>query len=180
MINAQEALEKLKQGNERFMELKANPGDISATIRELTAREGQSPFAVVICCADSRVIPEAIFCAGIGEIFVVRVAGNVIDESVLGSIEYACGHLHSPLVLVLGHTHCGAIGAALAGHGEHHVLSLTDKIHLAIRDEKDPDKATVQNVIFGVNTIKQLAHIDAKSVGGVYDISTGKITWLDE
>ena len=104
---AEEALEKLKNGNARYLNLEKNEGNISAEIRKKTCMEGQRPYAVIITCSDSRVIPESIFNAGLGELFVIRVAGNVIDNHQLGSIEYAAGHLGCPLILVMGHNHCG-------------------------------------------------------------------------
>ncbi|MBP5291415.1 MAG: carbonic anhydrase [Lachnospiraceae bacterium] len=111
-MNAAEALEKLKEGNRRYVE-GAEAIDISASAREDKVINGQHPYAVVVACSDSRVIPEAIFNAGIGDLFVIRVAGNVIDPHQLGSVEYATSHLHCPLVLVLGHRNCGAVAAAL-------------------------------------------------------------------
>ena len=86
-LSAAEALEKLKQGNERYLDATSNPGDVSLLLRKKTCEEGQAPYAVVITCSDSIVIPESIFSAGIGELFVIRVAGNVIDKHQLGSIE---------------------------------------------------------------------------------------------
>ena len=114
-VSAAEAIQKLKEGNARYLDASSNPGDISKLIRKKTCEEGQSPYAIVVTCSDSRVIPESIFSAGIGELFVIRVAGNVIDNHQLGSIEYAADHLGTNLVVVLGHTHCGAVGAAIGG-----------------------------------------------------------------
>ena len=92
-LSASEALEKLKAGNQRYLSATANPGDVSPKIRHKTCTEGQEPYAIVITCSDSRVIPESIFSAGIGELFVIRVAGNVMDKHQLGSVEYAADHL---------------------------------------------------------------------------------------
>ena len=83
-LSAAEALEKLKEGNQRFLKAETNPGDVSPAIRQHTCENGQSPYATVITCSDSRVIPEAVFCAGIGELFTIRVAGNVMDHHQLG------------------------------------------------------------------------------------------------
>ena len=99
-LSASEALEKLKEGNQRYLSSGTNSGDVSPQIREKTGKEGQTPYAIVITCSDSRVIPESIFSAGIGEVFVIRVAGNVIAGHQLGSIEYAADHLGSNLVVV--------------------------------------------------------------------------------
>ncbi len=104
-ISAKEAIERLKAGNEKYVKLSENTGDVSSEIRIETATNGQKPYAIVVACSDSRVIPETMFCSGIGDLFVIRVAGNVIDDHQLGSIEYAESHLGCRLVLVLGHTH---------------------------------------------------------------------------
>ena len=93
MLTAKEAIQKLKEGNQKYLEAKAGTGDISKELRQQTAEHGQSPYAIIIACSDSRVIPESIFSAGIGELFVIRVAGNVLDNHQLGSIEYAAAHL---------------------------------------------------------------------------------------
>ncbi len=100
------ALEKLKAGNARYIDAKVNSEDISQAKRTDTLVNGQKPYAIIITCSDSRVIPENIFMTGIGELFVIRIAGNVIDEHQLGSIEYAASHLGAPLIVVMGHTHC--------------------------------------------------------------------------
>ena len=100
--------ERLKNGNARYRAL-----DDARRIE--TAENGQHPYAIVVCCSDSRVIPEKIFSAGLGELFVIRVAGNVLDKHQFGSIEYAAAHLHCSHILVLGHTGCGAVTAALSG-----------------------------------------------------------------
>lgn len=102
------ALEKLKAGNASYIDAKVNSEDISQAKRTDTLVNGQKPYAIIITCSDSRVIPENIFMTGIGELFVIRIAGNVIDEHQLGSIEYAASHLGAPLIVVMGHTHCGA------------------------------------------------------------------------
>ncbi|MBQ9188141.1 MAG: carbonic anhydrase, partial [Clostridia bacterium] len=109
---AQRIREKLSLGNRYYLEA-ADPA-----LRLKTAEHGQHPYAIVVCCSDSRVIPEQIFHAAIGDLFVIRVAGNVLDNHQLGSIEYAAGHLHCRHILVLGHTGCGAVAAALSGEGD--------------------------------------------------------------
>ncbi len=102
-------VERLKEGNRRYLQVKNEIGDISPAVRRDTCVNGQNPFALIITCSDSRVIPEAIFQVGIGDLFVIRIAGNVIDNHQLGSIEYAADHLGVKLIVVLGHTHCGAV-----------------------------------------------------------------------
>ena len=110
-----DVLEKLKRGNEIYIKSRKSEGDVSPELRRKTAEEGQHPYAIVIACSDSREIPEAIFSAGIGELFVIRVAGNVLDNHQLGSIEYAVGHLDANVIVVLGHTRCGAVKATIKG-----------------------------------------------------------------
>ena len=156
----------------------------SVELRLKTAREGQHPYAIVICCSDSRVIPEQIFSAGIGELFVIRVAGNVLDDHQLGSIEYAAAHLGCKLIIMLGHTGCGAVAAALSGHSDGYIISITDDIREAIGNEKDPDEASRLNVLNGVSRIKEeFSHhpeiSDADVIGAIYDIASGEVSWLD-
>lgn len=181
-------LDKLKYGNDEYLLRESHEGDISPAIRRYTAQEGQYPYAIVITCSDSRVIPEAIFSAGIGELFVIRVAGNVLDNHQLGSIEYAFSHLDANLIVMLGHTKCGAVGAAIHSHGEtdKYIKYIIDDISEAIGSERDDYKATVLNVRHGVNIIKKAFHdhpeIEAGEldvVGAVYDIETGKVEWVE-
>lgn len=167
------ALEKLKEGN-RFCVLH---GD--AARRECTAKNGQHPYAIVICCSDSRVIPEQIFHASIGDLFVIRVAGNVLDGQQLGSIEYAAEHLGCKCVLMLGHTGCGAVAAALSGHAEGFVSLITDEIRAAIGMETDPGAACRKNVLHGVERIRNaFPHAGLTVIGAVYDIASGAVEWL--
>jgi carbonic anhydrase len=114
-VSADEALKVLKAGNERFVTghlTSVAPTEIAHRRAELA--KGQKPFAVVVCCSDSRVGPEIVFDQELGNIFVVRTAGEVLDAAGIGSIEYAVAHLGSPLLVVLGHEHCGAVAAAVA------------------------------------------------------------------
>src|SRR5437588_1986539 len=112
-VTGAQALERLKAGNVRFVAEKTHPKHIGKEKRqELT--KGQSPFAIVLTCADSRVAPELVFDQGLGDLFVLRVAGNISGPFVLGSIEYAVEHLHNPLCIVLGHENCDAVAAALS------------------------------------------------------------------
>jgi carbonic anhydrase len=141
LLDAENALQKLKDGNAAYVAPDRNTGDISHIIREETCAHGQAPYAVVVACSDSRVLPEVIFNAGIGELFDIRVAGNVIGANQLGSIEYAVGHLGTRLVVVLGHDHCGAVGAALEGAGGGSIDAITGEILRAIGGETDEDAA---------------------------------------
>ena len=177
-------IERLRAGNRSYLNGEF-AGDVSAAAREKTAAHGQHPRAIVIACSDSRVIPEAIFSAGIGELFVIRLAGNVLDRHQLGSIEYAAAHLHCPLILVLGHTGCGAVSAALSGGGEGYIQYITDEILLAVGKERDPDRACRLNVLHAVETIRQafadhpeIPSVDLDIRGAVYDIRSGAVEWL--
>ena len=159
-MTAEESLLKLQMGNKKYLTARTNGGDISPQIRRQTA-----------------------FSAGIGELFVIRVAGNVIDSHQLGSVEYAAAHLGCPLTLVLGHTRCGAVGAAIAGSDEGYIKSITDEIHLAIGSEKDERKASELNARRNVQLIQEAfaEHPELKNmktVGAVYDVETGAIDWL--
>lgn len=169
---------RLKEGNRKYRET----GD--AGRRMDTAQNGQHPYAIVVCCSDSRVIPEEIFQASIGDLFVIRVAGNVLDHHQLGSIEYAAGHLHCGHIVVLGHTGCGAVHAALTGGGEGFISFITDEIREAVGMERDEDKACCLNVRHAVARLKKefQAHPEAGSAvieGAVYDIRSGQVRWLD-
>jgi carbonic anhydrase len=112
-ITPEQALRRLKAGNARYVSGMTTHPDQSAARRKKLA-SGQKPFATILACADSRVGPELIFDQGLGDLFVIRVAGNVVDDTVMGSVEYAAIHLNCPLVMVLGHEHCGAVTAAVA------------------------------------------------------------------
>lgn len=183
-LSAAQALEKLKEGNQRYLEAATNPGDISPKIRQYTRENGQSPYAIVVTCSDSRVIPEGIFSAGIGELFVIRVAGNVMDNHQIGSVEYAADHLGSSLVVVLGHSNCGAVGAALGHDPSGYVKYITDEIRKAIGDEKDEAKACCLNVNRSVSIIreslKEMVEAGKLTVcGAIYQIDSGKVEFLD-
>ena len=178
-ISADEALEKLKQGNKTYLNASTNSGDISPAIRTETTANGQHPYAIIITCSDSRVIPESIFSAGIGELFVIRVAGNIMGDHQLGSIEYAAEHLGCPLAVVLGHTHCGAVGAAIEGGAEGFIGSITQDIKAAIGDETDGYKASCLNTHHNVERIQNSLHIPGlETVGAIYHIEDGHVAFL--
>jgi len=185
MIRNQALVDRLAAGNRRYLAAAAAGGDVSPALRRRTAAEGQHPYAIVIACSDSRVIPESIFSAGIGELFVIRVAGNVLDNHQLGSIEYAAAHLGCKLILVLGHTRCGAVSAALAGGGDGFIRYITDEILSAIGTERDPDAACCLNVQHAVDIIRrafadhpEIPSADLDILGAVYDVATGTVRWL--
>lgn len=146
-LSAQDALVRLKQGNERFVKMKLKHPDTSIKKRlELT--KGQHPFVTILSCSDSRVPVELIFDQGLGDIFVIRNAGNVLDEHVVGSIEYAVEHLGTNLVVVLGHQSCGAVGAAMSHDKDSKAIeSLKKEIEPAIKACQCENKYTYENVI---------------------------------
>ena len=169
------ALQRLKEGNKSYINSERGTGDISPGKRLHTFENGQHPYAVIVSCADSRVIPESIFSAGIGDIFVIRVAGNVVDNYPMGSIEYAVEHLGCRLVVVLGHTGCGAVGAA---HGQNggYIKFITDEISRAIGNETDGVKASVLNVKNSVSKIKESIRAEGLLVtGALYHTESGVV-----
>lgn len=173
--DALSALERLKQGNNAYIGAARCTGDVSPEKRLYTSQNGQKPYAVIISCSDSRVIPEGIFSAGIGDLFVIRVAGNVIDNLQLGSIEYAVEHLGCKLVVVLGHTGCGAVSAATRQNGGY-VKFITDEIRRAVGMEVDAVKASILNVKRSVNKIQELIKRDGLLVtGALYRTESGKV-----
>ena len=175
-ISAQVALERLKAGNAAYLNATTGTGDISPEKRAETSINGQNPYAVVVSCSDSRVIPESIFSAGIGELFVVRVAGNVMDCHALGSIEYAVEHLGCRLVVVLGHTQCGAIGAAAKQNGGY-IKYITDEIKRAVGSETDGTRASILNVRNSVSRIRTaLAEMSGVVItGALYHTESGSV-----
>lgn len=184
-LSAKEALAKLKSGNAAYLNASANPGDVSPAIRRDTCDNGQHPYAIVVTCSDSRVIPEAIFSAGIGEIFTIRAAGNVIDNFQLGSVEYAADHLGTKLIVVLGHTNCGAVGAAMGSGAEGFIKFITDEIKSVIGEETDGYKASCLNVNNSIKKIAEGLHIPPegnekgwKVVGAIYHIDDGHVEFL--
>ncbi len=183
-LSAGAALKKLQAGNLAYMQSSVGAGDISPAIREKTCRDGQQPYAIIVTCSDSRVIPESIFMAGIGDLFVIRVAGNVIDDHQLGSIEYAAGHLGSRLVVVLGHNHCGAVDAAINHDPEGYIKFITDEIRLAIGNEKDDYRACCLNVRRSVSIIENSLDIRREEahglqvVGAMYHLEDGRVEFL--
>ncbi len=177
-ISADEALELLKKGNREYV---ANPhiGNISPERRHFTTECGQHPYVAIVTCSDSRVIPEAIFSAGIGDMFVIRSAGNTVDRFVLDSLEYAVNHLGCNLVLVMGHTSCGAVMTALhqdEGYGN----SIIEDIIKCIGDETDPDRAVLININTSLRRIREDMGREGLTVeGAMYHIDTGVVDFIE-
>ena len=184
---------ELKTGNAHHVRHQyQHPHETLARQRELVA--GQHPRAEILSCADSRVPPEIIFDQGLGDLFVVRVAGNVATDTEIGSLEYGAEHLHIPLLVVLGHESCGAVTAAVqGGDTEGHIATLTNLIKPAIDKSRgmsgDPFanavRANVQMVVLQLRSSTPIlselvAHGKLKIVGAVYSLETGVVTWLSD
>jgi carbonic anhydrase len=195
-LSADAAFDRLVAGNRRFVAGKSeHPSDSVARREEL--KSDQHPFAIVLACADSRVAPELVFDQGLGDLFVVRVAGNVTDPAVTGSISYAVHHLHAPLLVVLGHQGCGAVKAALMEPAElakepEEIQALVHYVQPALKDlapslsGNDRLRAAIAaNVRRSVSQLEQASAIKEavaeqhlKIVGGVYSLDTGKVELL--
>jgi carbonic anhydrase len=191
VVSADEALKRLVDGNKRNVFGKLmHPNQ--TRVRRGEVEGGQHPFAIILGCSDSRVPPEVIFDQGLGDIFVVRVAGNIADDAVLGSIEYAAEHLHAPLIMVLGHSNCGAVAATIKG-GElaGHLPGIVDAIRPAVEKTKGQQgdavsnaaRANVQMVVDQLRSCKPvLANLvrsgDLKVAAAFYDIGSGKVELL--
>lgn len=179
------ALQYLKEGNQRYVKNTTISRSTNEADRTLT-KDAQHPFAVIITCSDSRVTPEFIFDQKIGDLFTIENAGNITDESVLGSIEYAVEHLETPLVVVVGHSSCGAVTGTIEG-GEYpsNLQAIIDKIHSNIgdiEDIEDIEDAVYANVKQGVAQIKEDSIVDemgATVIGAYYDIESGEVTWVE-
>ena len=179
--DANVALQILKDGNERYLKGELIQKDTYSADRALLG-SGQKPFAVVLTCSDSRAVPEIFFDQKLGDIFVIRNAGNIVDTTVLGSIEYATEHLKSRLVVVCGHSNCGAVTAACSG-GElpPNIKQLIAHILPAVKNGGNIDEAIHNNVKLMVDQIKAdeiIKHLGVTVVGAYYDIKSGAVKWL--
>lgn len=199
-VTAVEALSRLKSGNDRFSHDAALGQAVDSSRRAVLAK-GQSPFAMVLSCADSRVPPEVVFNVGLGDLFVVRAAGEVTDRSILASLEYGAEHLHTPLLVVLGHESCGAVQAAseAAAAGKHpasHGPNLDYLLHAiepaVARAAKTPEEArlaaaikanvdlVIDDMLRSSATLRTLVH-DHKLqlVGAYYELASGKVLFSE-
>ncbi|MBM4136351.1 MAG: carbonic anhydrase [Nitrospira sp.] len=190
-----ESLTKLMDGNKRFVSGNLAQKDLGDAKRKELAK-GQKPFAIVLTCSDSRVAPELLFDQGLGDVFVVRVAGNVVDPIALGSIEYAAEHLNSPLLVILGHSKCGAVAATLEAKGkpEGNIGAIVSKIMPAAMAAKKKGgshdeiletaiKENVKNVYKDVMKSKIINHLvhegKLKVVAGEYSLATGEVETIE-
>ena len=189
---AEQALAKLLSGNEKYLSGSITP-NVEASLRTDLATNGQHPYAIVLTCSDSRVPAELIFDSSLGDIFVIRTAGNVVSDFEIGSVEYAAEHLGSPLVFVLGHTNCGAVTAAVeGGDAGGKIQSIVNEIEPSVQKAKDADAEDVLSKAIEINVMNSVDKIlssdiinelmeedKVEVVGGVYDINTGAITIIE-
>ena len=202
-MTAAEALQKLKQGNARFLSNVRGAEPILSQVRRADFVHGQNPFAVILGCSDSRVPAEIIFDQGLGDLFVIRVAGNVVAPSQIGSVEFAVERFATPLVVVIGHTLCGGVGATLdvlqgrAAPGSRGLMSIVDRIRPSVEPllqtdlASHPDalmrasiranvRASVNQLRHGSEIIERLVSQHGLAVvGGVYDLATGEVDFFD-
>ena len=197
-ITPEMALKLLKDGNHRFMNnLKANRNLLEQANE---TSDGQHPFAIILSCIDSRTSAELIFDQGLGDIFSVRIAGNIINEDILGSMEFACKVAGAKIIAVLGHTKCGAVRGACDHVEMGNLTALLSKIQPAVYDEKTEldnrnsnnsafvEKVAVINVKRTVHAIVERSPIlkemlnngEIKLVGGIHEISTGEVTFFED
>jgi carbonic anhydrase len=191
-----EALNLLKEGNKRFVSNLKYNRNLLQQVNE--TRDGQHPFAVIISCMDSRTSAELVFDQGLGDIFSIRIAGNVINDEILGSTEFGCKVVGAKVVLVLGHSSCGAIKGAIQNVELGHLSSVTSKIRRCITNMDDKHKhcsendmmnlVTTRNVYQSMRDIKArsliLSEMEAKKeiiiAGAIYDVSTGVVEFLND
>jgi len=193
---ADEALARLVAGNDRFVRGEARFPTVQKEVLAELAR-GQRPYATIVGCSDSRVPPELIFDAGFGELFIVRVAGNVISPEVMGTLQYAAVHLSTPLFVVLGHEGCGAVGAALAARNgakePARIALLLENILPGLRDlppglapDAEMGAAVEANVRWSMHQLLETPEGKARSaegtmklVGAVYQLESGSVRFLE-
>jgi len=198
-LTPEKALKVLKEGNERFQKnLKANR-NLLEQVND--TRDGQFPFAVILSCIDSRVSAELVFDQGLGDIFSVRIAGNFVNEDILGSIEYGCKVAGSKLVVVLGHTSCGAVSGACDDVELGNITALLSKIKPAVKAVKEPkdeslrnskntdfvNEVSKKNVEFTLENMREQSTVltemekngEIKMVGAMYDVSNGSVDFYN-
>jgi carbonic anhydrase len=196
-LTPEHALEVLKEGNQRFVNNIKAHRNLLEQVNETST--GQFPFAAILSCIDSRTSAELIFDQGLGDIFSIRIAGNILNDDILGSMEFACKFAGSKLIVVLGHTKCGAIEGACNNIQLGYITSLLEKVKPAIdietetrQDRNGNNKQFVQNVarnnvFITVRRIKQQSEIlrdmeasgTIKIIGGLYDLDTGHVTFFE-
>ena len=203
MMSAQDAIDQLRDGNHRFVSGKGSSSALGNHYRRVLTAEQQNPFAIILGCSDSRVPAEIVFDQGLGDLFVIRVAGNIVAPSQIGSVEFAASNFATPLVVVLGHSQCGAVMATLeylqerpVGEHSENSRSIVDRIRPAVENlvcADSPDdpvalckaavranvSASVEHLRYGSSILEQL--IDRKElriVGAEYSLETGTVEFL--
>lgn len=195
MLTPKEAINKLIEGNKRFVDEKTEHPNINVHAR-LKIIEEQKPFAVIVSCSDSRVPPQIIFDQGLGDLFIIRNAGHVITEDIIGSIEYAIKYLNVKLVMIMGHNNCGAVEAAINNYNEdNHIKLLSDQIRLStekvkgtVPEEELLNASIIQRI---KDSVEQLKHqkplIDGyydsqkiEIIGSFYDLATGEVKIISD
>lgn len=203
MITASDALERLKDGNQRFVSGVRSIDTIVKQIQRAHLVEGQEPFAIILGCSDSRVPAEIIFDQGLGDLFVIRVAGNIVAPSQVGSVEFAAERFGTPLVVVLGHSMCGAVMATIdelerpSEEKSSNVLSIVNRIRPTVEPlfetelRNDPDKllessihanilAATNNLMHGSQMLEQLVQQGKlRIVGAEYSLETGEVKFIE-
>lgn len=197
-LNPNTALELLKEGNKRFVEQNMADRNLLAQVTETTT--GQYPFATILSCIDSRVSAELVFDQGVGDIFSARVAGNIVNEDILGSMEFACKLAGTKIIVVLGHTSCGAVKGACDDAKMGNLTELLSKIRPAVNAVSEPSDASQRtsknldfvnavaekNVKMTIDNIRKQSPVlkemedngEILIVGGMYDISNGKVHYM--
>ena len=198
-LSPKEAIELLKEGNQRFVSREMRERDLLAQVEETS--KGQFPFACIVGCIDSRVPATTVFDQGIGSLFVATVAGNIINEDILGSLEFGCAAAGSKAIIVLGHTSCGAVKGACDSVELGNLTSLLSKINASVKETVEPNDPTMRNSsnlpfvneVAKNNVLRSVENIRIKSnvlrrleedgkitiVGAMYDVGTGKVSFLD-
>jgi len=197
-LSQNQIIDILKQGNDRFVENQKLNRNLHQQVEETS--EGQFPYATVLSCIDSRIPVETIFDQGIGDLFSVRIAGNFVNDDILGSMEFACKLAGSKVLVVLGHTSCGAVKGACDGAELGKLTGMLDKIKPAVKAVSNPVEAdqrtsanlpfvnevAEKNVLFSIDDIRSGSEVlaemedkgDIKIVGAMYDVATGRVAFL--
>lgn len=203
MISAAEALQRLREGNQRFVAGVRNVETMLSHTKRDELASGQEPFAIILGCSDSRVPAELVFDQGLGDLFVIRVAGNIVAPSQIGSVEFAAAQFKTRLVVVMGHTQCGAVSATIeemkrpTGEQSENIKSIVDRIRPSVQSFIPTDlwqhkeallqhairanvRASVNQLHHGSNTLEQLIeHEGLRIVGAEYSLETGVVEFFD-
>lgn len=204
MIDAATAIKRLKEGNQRFVSGNRNGDDTLSHDRRSELTSGQEPFAIILGCSDSRVPAELVFDQGLGDLFVIRVAGNIVAPSQIGSVEFAAAQFKTPLVVVLGHTSCGAISATVeemkrpSDQTSKNISSIVDRIRPSVEPFRSTEiwndhdalvhASTRSNVIASVNQLRHGSSIlenlidkkDLVIIGAEYSLETGEVEFYED